>query len=144
MGYIKDFMEYIGVEPKDIPKAIVMYKGIGYVIGVGIIGYCCWRRPIKMFYRSNQGQKFVHWLQNKYPNGYNKTYNFIMTKSDKVASFKFMQWLANRINISSKRLTMGIAESLIVGKLLLIVTVPLQSIIVYLLIANKRKGDEQE
>ena len=126
MERLRKYMQTNGIKKVDIPIAVIYFKTLSYMTWFGTLALCYRYRPIMLFTSTNIGKIFKNKLITKYPNGYKKTYNFIMTKSEKLAEWKYFKWIPTSMNLDPTRFSRAIGSNLLVGKLLLPITFPTQ------------------
>ena len=124
MNFIHDYFQKHGIGKKDIPKAFIIYKGLGSMIGVGFMFLCYRYRPLQMSIKYYPFNNIYNRLVTRYPNFYKKSTDFVDKKSKALANWKYFKPIPQYLNMDPQRTTIAIGETFILEKLASIVTVP--------------------
>ena len=123
---LKKFFHSRGIEKRDIPKAIVTLKGIGYLTWFGTLGLCYRYRPLQRLVKSGVSKRVYTNLIQRYPNAHAKTKGWILKKTDHLANWKYFKWIPRNLGLKKKKFSKAIAENFVFYKLSLPLTLPLQ------------------
>ena len=126
---ISDFFQKHGISKKDIAKSLIYFKSLSVVSYFGCMALCYKYRPLIRLFNSQSSTICTRLLNNiktRYPNAFNKSYNFVVDKSIKVAESKYFKPIPTKLRLDAKKLTTAIAENIVFSKLLMPITIPLQ------------------
>ncbi len=126
MGRIGDYLQKYGIRKSDVPKAVLILKGLSYGTWFGMIALCYRYRPVQALFRMKRPQQLLNNIRGRYPGKYENWHGFIMNKSEKLARWKYFSWIPYNLGLHSKRFTIAIAEGTVSCKVLLPITLSLQ------------------
>jgi hypothetical protein len=122
---IHDTFERYGVSKGDVVTAALSLKGLTWVTYFGTLALCYRYKPLKRIASVPSVKVRLDGIQQNYPL-YGKIKNFILEKSQKLAKSRFFEPIPRTLGLKSKRFAVALAENIVVTKLLLPVTLPLQ------------------
>ena len=90
--------------------------------------FLCYRfRPVRSFFTKWSGPRRFHkYIQHKYPERYTKTQDYINTKAQHLAEWKYFRPIPKFLGVQPQRFTLALAENVILYKASLPFTIPLQ------------------
>ena len=125
-GRLKRFFRNQGITKKDIPKALITLKGLGYLTWLGTLGVCYRYQPLQRAIRSGWSKRAYQGVIKRYPNAHAKTKGWILKKTDQLANWKYFRWMPRTMGLKKKKFSKAIAENFVFYKLTVPVTLPLQ------------------
>ncbi len=126
MFSFREHLQKYGIKPLDVPKAILVFKGISYVTWFSTMALCYRYKPLQKLAKRPFGQHVVNGIKTKYPDGYAKTHAFILRKAQQLANWRFFKPIPEHLGLKTKRFTFAIAENTVLYKLALPVLLPAQ------------------
>ena len=126
MQTIHHFFQRHGVEEKDLPKAFIFYKFLGFGVTAGCYALCYRYRPVQMLMQQPMIAGWFGNLRNRFPTLVSRSETFIDRKTTMVANWKAYHNLTTGFGLDPKRATIAIGETFIFDKMTMILTTPLQ------------------
>jgi hypothetical protein len=126
MGKIGDYFEKYGVTNSDVFKALIYFKTLSVITGLGTLAMCYKYRPLITLFKQPYPKQLLAKIENRYPTQYNRSKQFVIEKSEKLAASKYFKPIPNYLNIDSKRLTIAVAENMVFYKLCIPILMPIQ------------------
>jgi len=91
MQKVKSWMEKSGIEPRDVPTALIIFKGAGFLTYFSLTAVAVRFGPTRWFFRSGAPKRALVRFQNRYPNFYHKTEQKVVKYSEKLAEWQALQ-----------------------------------------------------
>ena len=117
--------EKYGVSKKDVAVAVIAFKGLSWVTYFGTLALCYRYKLLKRISNIPFIKTKLDYVQLNYPI-YNKTKNFIIEKSQKMAKSRYFEPIPRSLGLKSRRFAVALTENVVFSKLLLPVTLPAQ------------------
>ncbi len=133
---INEWIERYGIEKKDIPKTIILFKIISTTSYIGTFVLCYKYKPITRILKSSYGIKFNNYIIYKYPKIYNK---IITTKEKliiKIKNGKYIKKIPELMGMETEKFTNAFIENFFLYKLTLPLSLP---VYIYLSIMYYKK-----
>jgi len=137
MGFIHEYFQKHGVDEKDVPSALLLYKGLGLGITIGTYALCYRYRPLHYGVQHYPLRNINNWAKTTYPQRYNQIETFVKTKTDTIANWKYFKPIPSFFGLDTKRASVAIGETLLVDKLTDPITVPFAFIATVSYMKNK-------
>jgi hypothetical protein len=125
-GRLKKFFKNQGITKKNIPKAILTLKGLGYLTWLGTLGLCYRFQPLQRLVKSGWSKRIYQRGIQRYPNAHAKTKVWILKKTDQLANWKYFRWVPKTMGLKKKKFSKAIAENFVFYKLAVPITLPIQ------------------
>ena len=129
MERIKSYFESHGVRKRDIPSALVLFKGMGYGVYFGMLIACYRFQPVQRFFKLSGPKYILDSVKKNHKTRYDKWHGFIMKKSEQFAEWKYFKPIPKAIGVKSKKLVRAFAETFVLYKVTLPITLPLQFLV---------------
>lgn len=126
MGKIGDYFQKYGISKTDAAKALIYFKTLSFLSGLGTLFICYRYRPLITLAKQPWPKKMLDNLKNRYPTQFDRSKRFIIEKSEKIAEFKYFKPIPTMLGANGKRMTLAIAENFVFYKTLIPILMPLQ------------------
>lgn len=126
MNWIKEKFQSAGIHKKDVPSAILLFKGLGYTTWFGLLFTCYRFKPVQRFFKLPVPNRWLTHIKTKHQVKYDSWHSWVMTKSEKLANWRFFKPIPTTLGLKSKRFVIALAQTTILYKLMLPVLLPLQ------------------
>lgn len=136
---IKAYLKSHGLRAKDIPKGFVVFNVLGVITYGTTIALCYRYRPIHSLFQHPVGKELMNRIQRSYPQWYSQSITLFDTQATALANSKLVTTTANKLTLDPKKLTMAFTENLIVYKVSLPITIPLNIWLTIRLLSKKDK-----
>lgn len=145
MGFIHDYFKKHGVDEKDVPSALLFYKGLGFGITAATYGLCYRYRPLHYGIQHYPLKNINIWLKTTYPQRYQQMETFVKTKTTTISKWRYFKPIPPFFGLDTKRATVAIGETLVVNKLTDPITIPLTFIMTvnYMKNKNHKNGSKE-
>jgi len=121
------YLEKKGLEARDIPKAIVVFKALSWTTWAVALPVCYRYQPLRrVFARPGTQQAIDKFSRRFYPALRERGTLFVTTQLERLASSQYFQRFAASIHVPSVPLAHALCENTVLYKLLLPIYVPLQ------------------
>ena len=129
LEYIKNYLESKNIRKRDIPSALLFMKATGYAIWFGMLVGCYKFQPLKRFFKMPMPKRCLDNFKKRHHVRYTKWQNFIQTKSEALANWKYFKPIPETFGANSKKMVTALTETIILYKLCLPITLPLTTIL---------------
>ena len=110
----------------NIPKAIIIYKTMSLVTAGSMLVLCYKYRPARLFKNSRFGQYIINSIKSRYPNQIISIKKYVKDKADTFSKYKYFKPIPKFLGLVNKRFTYAMMEFIVIGKLCLPITIPIQ------------------
>jgi hypothetical protein len=119
----------------NIPKAIIIYKTMSLITAGSMLVLCYKYRPARLFKNSRFGQYIINSIKSRYPNQIISVRKYVKDKliPSLNTSNQFLNFQVN------KRFTYAMMEFIVIGKLCLPITIPIQLWLTYKILKDNTK-----
>lgn len=137
MERAKNYFEKRGIQSSRVGTALLAFKLSTYCHWSGTLFLCYRYRPVKSFFTKWSGPKRIHdYFRNKYRVRYDKAQNYINSKAQKLAEWKYFRPIPRFLGVEPQRFTIALAENIILYKATLPIVIPLQIWLIILLMSG--------
>lgn len=118
---MKERLERLGIHPKDIPKALIVFNSMLWVEWFGVLTMCMTLRPIRAVARNTN---LLRRIRDKYPR-IAAAERYVMDKAVAAAGSRFFRPIPRAFNQSPKDFTAAMAETTVLYNLAFPLWIPL-------------------
>eukprot|EP01083_Nonionella_stella_P039420 107200_1 len=125
MGRVANFFEKYGVHKRDIPQALLMFKGLNYVTWSVLVAGCYRFRPSRYLART----RMVQGWRKRYPRfrGWQDYARDLSLRTSKqLAQYSTVRAIPRGLGLKPQYFVYALAEATIMYKLTLPITLPIQ------------------
>eukprot|EP01012_Entosiphon_sulcatum_P036256 TRINITY_DN4616_c0_g1_i1.p2 TRINITY_DN4616_c0_g1~~TRINITY_DN4616_c0_g1_i1.p2 ORF type:complete len:173 (+),score=35.45 TRINITY_DN4616_c0_g1_i1:209-727(+) len=140
---LSDYFAKRGLETRDIPRALIYFKGLNYGLWIGGIAVCYRFQPLRSIFRRPGPKRFKEWLQFKYPKVFARGEAYVVSKSYQLAQSRFFKPLPDSLGLNAREFALALAENIVLYKATMPVHLPMQFWFIMYCIAS-RKASFQE
>tara|TARA_B100000161_G_C33403639_1_gene347711 strand:- start:150 stop:710 length:561 start_codon:yes stop_codon:yes gene_type:complete len=118
---MKERLEKLGIHPKDIPKALIIFNSMLWLEWLGVLTFCCAVRPIRQVARKTN---VLRRIRDKYPK-IAQAERYVMDRAVNMAGSRFFRPIPRAFNQSPKDFTAAMAETTVLYNLAFPIWIPL-------------------
>ena len=118
---MKERLERLGIHPKDIPKALIIFNSMLWVEWIGVLTFCCAVRPVRQIAKKTN---VLRRIRDKYPK-IAQAEKYVMDRAVNMAGSRFFRPIPRAFNQSPKDFTAAMAETTVLYNLAFPIWIPL-------------------
>eukprot|EP00941_MAST-03F_sp_MAST-3F-sp1_P000819 g819.t1 len=102
----------LGVRPRDVPAALVIFNGMLWIEWAAVFVACLRFQPLRSFALTSTGARWRSLLSKRFPS-YSKTERYCLRAANKMSESRFMKPLPRMFGIEAENFTFSLAETVL-------------------------------
>lgn len=134
---MRHLLEQYGIEPLDIPKGLLLFKGMAWTTWALTLPICYKYQPLRRLIARPQTRAF---LDRIHPNMYSRGSTWVTTKLNRLSASLYFQRFTNHFGLCPTATAYALCENMVLFKMLLPVTIPLHMYLTILVMSPSADG----
>ena len=135
-------MRRLGVRPRDVPGALVVFNGLLWVEWVAVLGACLALRPLRRLAGTAAGVRWRARLRGRPL--YARIERYCLDSADRLSGARFLAPLRTRFGVEPAHLTFSLAETVVVYNVGFVAWLPLNLAAAQFYARSRSDGDGGE